>query len=194
MKEVLLYFGSFNPVHHAHLIVAVESLKQTELDELWFVLSPQSPDKKKSSLASNIDRKTMIDLSISSLNKIRSCAIEFELPQPSYTIQTVDALKLKYPNYRFSILMGSDNLKGFYSWKSSEELHAFFTHIYVYPRPGSVIPPEKKDKKVVILDTPQVQISSTQIRNYIKNNKEYSHLLPKSVAEYIKAQALYQNN
>lgn len=184
--KVGLYFGSFNPIHIGHLIIANHMAEHSDLDEIWFVVTPHNPFKKKSSLLDNYHRLEMVYKATANYDKLKPSDIEFRLPQPNYTINTLVHLQEKYPKHEFALIMGEDNLKSFHKWKNYElilEGH----HIYVYPRLSSntVASQFHEHEKIHRIDAPIMQLSSTQIRNGIKEGKNIVPMLPKTVWDYI---------
>ena len=175
-----LFFGSFNPVHVGHMVLANYMLSFTDLDQVWLVVSPHNPLKNKSQLLNQNDRLHLVNLAINDHTKIRSSAIEFNLPQPSYTINTLTHLREKYPNYSFSLIMGQDNLQSFAKWKNYEEILKRY-HIYVYPRPNAVASEFDNHPHVHLTIAPLMEISSTFIRNAIKENKDVRFFMPEKV-------------
>jgi nicotinate-nucleotide adenylyltransferase len=163
MFRVGLYFGSFNPVHHGHLAIADYVLKHAPIDELWFVLSPQNPLKNPDELWSNEKRFEFLKSAIDGKSKMSISTIEWDMPKPSYTINTLKKLSELYPNTEFSIIMGSDNLEKIEQWKSFEEILNTYK-IWVYPRPNIQKNPYFQHSNVTIFDAPLMDISSTQIR------------------------------
>ena len=185
-----LFFGSFNPIHTGHLIIASYMANYTDLQEVWFVVSPQNPLKTKKSLASMYDRLEMVNLAIGETEKLRASDIEFRLPQPSYTIDTLTYLQERYPGKRFVLIMGSDNLQSLAKWKNYE----FILHnypIFVYRRPGHDVVNNFKEGNITILDAPLLQISATHIRNCIKQGKSIRYLVPDKVLEEIQQNRYY---
>ncbi len=187
--KIGLYFGSFNPIHNGHLIIAKYVLNNTELDQVWFVVSPQNPLKKSNSLLNEHHRKHLIDLCHEGEINLKSSDIEFKLPKPSYTIDTLIYLAEKFPRHSFSIIMGSDSFSNIKKWKNHDLLLDNY-EIYIYKRPGY-------DKKAVtsanihFLDAPLLDISSTYIRNLITEKKSIRFLLPDIVTEEIKKHQYY---
>ena len=179
--KIGLYFGSFNPIHIGHLIIANHFQQFTDLDQVWFVISPQNPFKKKSSLANEFDRLDMVEIAIKDYTNLRACDIEFRLPKPSYTIDTLINLEEKYPNDQFCLIMGSDKLEGIHKWKNSELILDKYP-IYVYPRPGYA--QDENLVNVEIVEAPLMEISSTFIRSAIKENKNIKPMLPPAVWEH----------
>ncbi|SOC79182.1 nicotinate-nucleotide adenylyltransferase [Salinimicrobium sediminis] len=192
-KRVGLFFGTFNPVHIGHLILANHLLQYSDLTEIWMVVTPHNPFKKKSSLLNNQYRYDMVWQLCEEYPGIRPSDIEFNLPQPNYTVTTLAHLEDKYPQYDFSLIMGEDNLKSFPKWKNYEvilERH----HIIVYPRhsEGETHPDLLDHPKVSLVDAPRVEISSTFIRKAIKAGKDVRPLLPPMVWKYIDEMNFYR--
>ncbi|WP_149915373.1 nicotinate (nicotinamide) nucleotide adenylyltransferase [Sphingobacterium cavernae] len=189
-KKIGLFFGSFNPIHIGHLIIANYMANFTELDEVWFVVSPQNPFKEKKSLGNMYDRLEMVNLAIEGLEKLRASNIEFNLPQPSYTIDTLVYLQEKYPNNDFVLIMGEDNLAGLLKWKNADIILRDY-HIIVYPRPGYDGGDLKNHPSVTMTDTPVMELSSTFVRKAIKENKNIKFFIPDKVLEFIDKKGLY---
>lgn len=188
-----LYFGSFNPIHIGHLIIANQLVENSDLDQIWFVVTPHNPFKKKSTLLDNFQRLEMVYLATKDYTKLKESNIEFTLPQPNYTINTLTYLQEKYPDYTFSLIMGEDNLKSFHKWKNYEiilENH----NIYVYPRisNGKVDTQFNNHKKIHRIEAPIIEISSTLIRNAIKEGKNVKPLLPENVWQYLDDMNFYK--
>lgn len=190
MKRVGLFFGSFNPVHIGHLIIANYMANFTELEEVWFVVSPQNPFKEKKSLANMYDRLEMVNLALENSDKLRASDIEFHLPQPSYTIDTLIHLSERYPNHEFVLIMGEDNLAGLHKWKNADILLRDYK-IAVYPRPGYDGGKLKKHPSVTVTDTPLMELSSTFIRKAIKERKNIQFFIPEKVLDFIDKKGLY---
>ena len=186
-----MYFGSFNPIHIGHLIIANYVANNTPLDQVWFIISPQNPLKKQMSVLNEHHRKHLIDLAIEGEKNLRTSNVEFNLPKPSYTVETLAYLREKYPNHHFSIIMGSDSLSNIRRWKNYEVLLRDY-EMYVYQRSGF---PVKKlpGSKVFILNAPLLEISSTLIRDLIKQNKSIRFLVPDIVQEEIYSQGYYKD-
>ena len=162
--KVGLYFGSFNPIHHGHLLIASYILQQTQLKQIWFVVSPQNPLKPAASLLNEYHRLYLVQTAIEDENGLKASDIEFKLPRPSYTVDTLAYLSEKYPTHEFSIIMGSDSFQNLPKWKNYHWLLQYFA-IYVYKRSGNEVLPVYADAKAIqILDAPLLPISSTQIR------------------------------
>lgn len=181
--KVGLFFGSFNPIHIGHLIIANIMQDQTDLDEVWFVVSPHSPFKKKSTLLHEFDRLKMVELAIWDHYHFKACDIEFHLPQPSYTIDTFTYIGEKYPHHEFKLVIGGDNLNHFHKWKNSEVLLDLYG-LYVYPRPGEHR--RVNHENIRFVDAPMIDISATFIRNAIRNGHSVKYLLPPAVEDYIR--------
>lgn len=182
--KVGLFFGSFNPVHTGHLIIANHIASNTSLDEVWFVVSPQNPFKEKASLLSQYDRLHLVNLAIENNPKLRASDIEFKLPTPSYTIDTLTFLKDKYKQHTFSLIMGADNLTNLHKWKNADILLRDYP-IYVYSRPDAVKPKVDLKGDIQFLDAPLLSISATFIRTQIKEGKSIKYLVPEKVENYI---------
>lgn len=186
-----LFFGSFNPVHVGHMVLANYMASFTELEQVWFIVSPHNPLKEKSSLLDQNQRLHMVNLAIGDSNQFKSNNIEFGLPQPSYTINTLAHLKEKYPQHRFSLIMGEDNLESFTKWKNYEEILKQH-NLFVYPRPGCNPGDLKNHKKIIMTNAPVIELSSTMIRQSIKNKKDVSFFVPKAVWEYLDEMHFYK--
>lgn len=189
--KIGLYFGSFNPIHIGHLAIANYMLEYSDLDEIWLVVSPQNPLKKKKSLLNEFDRFDMVELALKDDLRIKPTDIEFNLPKPSYTIDTLAYLTEKNPNKDFSLIVGADSLQTFHKWKNYEEILKHY-NIYVYPRPNSNIDELKGHKSVNIINAPLMEISSSFIRKAIKENKDIRYFLPNEVYKYIKKMNFYR--
>jgi nicotinate-nucleotide adenylyltransferase len=181
-----LFFGSFNPIHIGHLVIADVMVDQTDLNEVWFVVSPQNPFKSSNSLLHEFDRLKMVELAVADNFKFRATDVEFNMPKPSYTADTLAYLSDKYPEHEFILIIGEDNLVHFHKWKNHEailENHG----LYVYPRPQvnkSKIKVSHDNIKYV--DSPMLDISATFIRNAIKYEHSFQYLLPQTVSDYIR--------
>ncbi|MBU2940946.1 nicotinate-nucleotide adenylyltransferase [Lacinutrix sp. C3R15] len=191
--KVGLYFGSFNPIHIGHLIIANHLAEHSDLDQIWFVVTPHNPFKKKNTLLDNYQRLEMVYQATKDYIKLKPSDIEFGLPQPNYTINTLAHLQEKYPKNAFSLIMGEDNLKSFHKWKNYElilENH----DIYVYPRisEGKVETQFDNHKRIHHVDAPIIQLSSTFIRKNIKANKNIKPMLPEHVWQYIDEMNFYK--
>ncbi len=189
-SKVGLFFGSFNPVHIGHLIIANYMANYTFLDEVWFVVSPQNPFKDKKSLGNMYDRLEMVNLAIEGADNLRASDIEFSLPQPSYTIDTLTHLSEKYPTKEFLLIMGEDNLMGLTKWKNADILLRDYK-IIVYPRPGYDAGEMKNHPAITMTDTPVMELSSTFLRNAIKEGKSVKFYTPDPVIDFIDKKGLY---
>lgn len=191
MKTGLL-FGSFNPVHVGHLIIANHFATQTDLKEVWLVVTPHNPLKEKKSLLSNNHRLDLVKLGIGDNARLKASDIEFKLEQPNYTIKTLIYLKEKYPTREFVLIMGTDNLSTLHKWYNYEELLKNY-QIYVYPRPDDDGGQFRDHKNVkLVKDVPLMEISSTRIREAIKNKKSVQYLLPDAALQYLKEMHFYE--
>ena len=192
--KIGLYFGTFNPIHVGHLIIANHMVEHSDLDEIWLVVTPQSPFKKKKSLLDNIHRFALVDIAVDNYEKIKSSDIEFKLPLPNYTVHTLAHISDTFPGKEFSLIMGEDNLKSFHKWKNYETILEHY-HIYVYPRisTGSEDTRFDNHQKIHKVNAPIVQISSTMIRNGIREKKNIQPLLSQSVWKYIDEMNFYKN-
>lgn len=185
-----LYFGSFNPVHVGHLIIANHIINNTDLGQLWFVVSPQNPFKNTASLLNEYQRLHLVNIAIEGEAKLRASNVEFKLPKPSYTIDTLTYLKEKYPDYEFAIVMGSDGFQNLNKWKNYETLVKHY-HFYIYKRPGFEIS-DTFGATITIMDAPLLDISSTAIRNMIREKRSIRFLVPDIVKEEIERNAYYR--
>jgi nicotinate-nucleotide adenylyltransferase len=186
-----LFFGSFNPVHIGHMVLANYMVEFTDIDKVWFVVSPHNPLKNKESLLDQNQRLHMVNLAIGDSDLFKSSNIEFGLSQPSYTIHTLAHLKEKYPQHTFSLILGHDNLSSFHKWKNFDEIlnqHKLF----VYPRPNTPRCDLEKHPSVYLTDSPMVEISSTFIRNSISKKKNMAFFVPQAVWIYIDEMSFYK--
>lgn len=186
-----LFFGSFNPVHVGHMIIANYMVTHTEMDKLWMVVSPQNPFKEKKSLANNYDRLHLLQLALDDNPMITASDIEFSLPVPSYTIDTLTYLHEKYPDHEYVLIMGGDNLYSLHKWKNYELLLERY-QIYVYTRPTHEIPDIAEHPNVHLFDAPLLDISSSYIRNEIAKARSIRYLVPDRVYGYLMANTLYK--
>ena len=191
MKETGLFFGSFNPIHVGHMVLANYMLEFTDMEELWFVVSPHNPLKEKSGLLDVRHRIQMVDLAIGENPRMKSSSIETKLPQPSYTVNTLAHLGEKYPNHTFSLIMGSDNLENFHKWKNYEEILRRH-RLYIYPRPGYSGGHLLSHKSVKMTQAPLMEISSTFIREGIRNKHNLEHFLGSRVWDYLTEMNFYK--
>ena len=192
-KKIGLYFGTFNPVHIGHMVIANHLVEFSDLDEVWMVVTPHNPFKKKASLLENHHRYQMVYEATAAYPKIKPSDIEFKLPQPNYTIDTLAYISEKYPDHQFSLIMGEDNLKSFHKWKNYEVILENY-NIYVYPRIS-----EKKISSQLVdhyrihkIEAPIMEVSSTSIRNGIRDKKNVRPLLPEAVWKYVDEMNFYK--
>lgn len=192
--KVGLFFGTFNPIHIGHIIIANYMVEFSDLDEVWFVITPLSPFKQKKTLLPNHHRLAIANIAVENYPKLKTTDIEFKLPEPNYTIVTLVQIEEKFPNHQFCLIMGEDNLNGFHKWKNYEEILKNY-ELYVYPRISDEIIQHQfyKDSKIHRIDAPVLQISSTFIRNAIKNKKDVSTMLPTNVWKYIDEMNFYKS-
>ncbi len=188
--KIGLFFGSFNPIHVGHLIVANVMATTTDLEKVWFVVSPQNPFKPNKSLLHEFDRLDMVDKAISDNYLFKSCDIEFAMPKPSYTYDTLSELKKKYPQHTFKLIIGEDNLSQFPKWKNHQLILQEFG-LYVYPRPNSLSSALLENENVQLITAPLLDISATFIRQAIKNQTSIKYMLPESVELYIQQKKFY---
>lgn len=190
-KKTGLFFGSFNPIHNGHLIIAEQILTNSDLDDIWFVISPQNPLKEKSTLLDNLHRLALVKTAIDDNSGFKACDIEFKMPLPSYTIHTLLHLEEKYPTHKFALIIGSDNLYYFNKWFNYEQILNNF-QLYVYPRPNYLKCEYKNHPSVKWVNAPLIEISSSYIRDLIRNGKSIRYLVPESVANYIQEMHFYK--
>jgi len=198
VKKIGLFFGLFNPIHIGHLILANYILEHSDMQELWFVVSPQNPFKQKKSLLNDHNRLDMVQLAIKNYPKMRASNVEFSLPTPSYTIDTLTYLQEKYPDYSFSIIMGEDNLGSLHKWKNYELLLQNY-QVIVYPRifgedisASPNVTELKNHQNIHKIDAPIIELSATEIRNMIKSGKNVRPMLPQEVFEYLDGSSFYK--
>lgn len=190
--KVGLYFGSYNPIHIGHLVIANFMVEFTGIDQLWFVVSPQNPFKKKLNLLDDYQRLEMVHRAVEGDDRLRASNIEFNLPKPSYTADTLAYLKEQHPGYRFVILMGSDNLENFHKWKNYETIIENYG-IIVYPRPGFDKLKIHLHKNISVAEeAPLMEISSSFIRKAIRDGKDVRHFLPQKTWEYLEEMNFYK--
>lgn len=188
--KVGLYFGSFNPIHIGHLIIANHILNETNLQKIWFVLSPQNPFKHSSTLLNEFDRLHLVQKAVEGDDRLKASDIEFSLPKPSYTSHTLAYLKEKHPTHEFSIIMGSDSFQNLGKWKNADAILAHYP-IMVYERPGFPID-NAVDATIKVMKAPLLEISATHIREAIQQGKSIKYLVPESVEKEILSNRFYK--
>jgi len=193
MKKTGLFFGSFNPIHIGHLIIANHIVEHHDLDEVWFVVTPHNPFKEKRSLLADHHRYRMVLEATEDYPKLKPSKIEWGLPQPNYTVNTLAYLDEKYPEHQFNLIMGEDNLRSFHKWKNYEVILENY-HIYVYPRISDqkIVPELINHPKIHSVKAPIVEISSTFIRKAIPDGKNIRPLLPEKVWKYLDEMNFYR--
>ncbi len=202
-RRIGLYFGSFNPIHIGHLIIASHIANMDHIDEVWFVVSPQNPHKKKKNLLADFHRLAMVRIAIEEDQRLKASDIEFNLPKPSYTVYTLQALKEKHPDHHFTLIMGEDNLRTLHKWRNYEYIIKNYP-IYVYPR-AKTIQEEASDSKedikndiinqanIILTEAPVMKISSSFIRNLIVEKKDVRYLLSEAVYNYLDEMNFYKS-
>ncbi|HEY3403658.1 MAG TPA: nicotinate (nicotinamide) nucleotide adenylyltransferase [Ohtaekwangia sp.] len=190
--KIGLFFGSFNPIHMGHLIIANLVAETTDLKKVWFVVSPQNPFKPSKGLLHEFDRYDMVRAAIYDNYKLEVSDIEFNLPKPSYTIHTLVHLREKHPDKQFRLIIGEDNLEGFTRWKNYERILEDYG-LYVYKRPGVQLSELKEHPNVTFVDAPLLDISATFIRSCIRNKQSVRYLVPDAVEQIIQAKGFYQD-
>ncbi len=187
-----LFFGSFNPIHTGHCILASYMATETDLDQVWLVVSPHNPHKERKTLANDYDRLHLVELALENHSSVKASNIEFGLPKPSYTIDTLTYLEEKYPQHEWVLIMGGDNLISLPKWKNANILMKRYD-IYVYTRPGYIVPTTPEGARVTIFDdAPQMNISATYIRGLIADKKSVRYLVPDAVREHIESAGMYR--
>lgn len=190
-KKIGLFFGSFNPVHVGHMIIANFMVEHSDLEKIWMVVSPHNPHKEKKSLAKDHDRLHLVDIAIGDNTGIQASDIEFNLPKPSYTIDTLTYLKEKYPHHEFCLIMGGDNLGTFHKWKNYEKILENH-NIFVYKRPGYELGDLQEHESVTILEAPLLSISASYIRKQINEGNSIQYLVPDVVWKYLAGSSMYR--
>jgi nicotinate-nucleotide adenylyltransferase len=190
--KIGLFFGSFNPVHCGHMIIAGYFSEYTDLDQVWLVVSPHNPLKLKSTLLQDYHRMSLVKIAIGDYRKIKASDIEFKLSRPSYTINTLAHLFEKHPEHTFVLLLGSDNLETFPKWKNYEQILEQ-VELYVYPRKEIAGSELLKHPKVKLYSAPLMEISSSFIREAIKSKKDVRYMMPEKVWEYIDEMNFYKS-
>lgn len=190
-KKIGLFFGSFNPIHTGHMIIANIMVETTDLDKVWFVVSPQNPFKPSKGLLHEFDRYDMVRAAVYENYKLEVSDIEFQLAKPSYTIHTLVHLTEKHPDKQFKVIIGEDNLEKFTHWKNYERILDDYG-LYVYPRPRAVSSEVKNHLNVVMVEAPMIDISATFIRECIRKNQSVRYLVPDPVEAIIRSKKFYQ--
>lgn len=190
-QKIGLFFGSFNPIHIGHLVIANIMAENTDLDKVWFVISPQNPLKPSKGMLHEFDRYDMVKAAIADHYKLEASDVEFHMPKPSFTIHTLTYLSEKHPNKKFVLILGEDNLESFTKWKNYERILEQY-ELYVYPRPNVTNSDLKRHPHVKMIDAPLLDISATYIRSCIKNNKSIRYLVPEAVERLIQLKHYYR--
>ena len=196
MKNTGLFFGTFNPIHIGHLVIANYMVEFSGLDEVWLVVTPHNPFKEKKSLLADHHRYRMVEIALEDYPRLKASNIEFDLPQPNYTVNTLAHLLEKYPDHQFNLIMGEDNLGSFHKWKNPEAILEF-GEVYVYPRIYEGERPQTqfdKHPKIHKTNAPIIEISSTFIRKAIKQKKDIRPLLPCNVWQYLDEMNFYRKS
>jgi nicotinate-nucleotide adenylyltransferase len=188
--KIGLFFGSFNPIHLGHLIIGNTMATHTDIKEVWYIVSPENPFKKNKSLLHEFDRLKMVEKSIADNPKLKVSDVEFNLPRPSYTIDTLSVLADKYPQHEFVLIMGEDNLVQFENWKNHDKILHFY-QLYVYSRPNTTEHNFKNHTSVKFIEAPLLDISATYIRKCIKSGKSIKYMVPEVVEQYIDLMGFY---
>ncbi|MCG9881331.1 MAG: nicotinate-nucleotide adenylyltransferase [Bacteroidia bacterium] len=194
MAKIGLFFGSFNPVHTGHLIIANYMVDYTPLDEVWFVVSPQNPFKSQDKLLPEEKRLELLNLAIAGDDRFKSCDIEFDLPRPSYTAFTLEEISSKFPIHEFTLIIGGDNLQNFHLWKDYENILDKYA-VFVYARAGIVEQNSVVNHShVKLFEVPLLNISSTYIRQSLQAGKSIRYLVPELVRQEIEQNRLYKSS
>lgn len=189
-QKIGLFFGSFNPIHMGHLIIANLMAETTDLKKVWFVVSPQNPFKPSKGLLHEFDRYDLVRAAIYDNSKLEVSDVEFHLPKPSYTIHTLVHLQEKHPEKEFKVIIGEDNLVTFAKWKNYREILGQYG-LYVYPRPNAQLSELKEHPNVTMVEAPRLDISATFIRNCIRKKQSVRYLVPDAVEALIRAKGFY---
>lgn len=189
--KVGLFFGSFNPIHIGHLIIASVAHQYAEMDEIWFVISPQNPFKKNKNLLHEFDRYDLVQAAIADDYHFRVSDVEFHMPRPSYTVDTLTVLAEKHPNHQFTLIIGEDNLAAFTKWKNHEIILEHYG-LVVYPRPNAKKSDLGKHANVKVIDAPKMDISATLIRKMVREEKSIKYLVPAGVEALIRSKRLFE--
>jgi nicotinate-nucleotide adenylyltransferase len=188
--KIGLYFGSFNPIHTGHLIIVSHILNESDLQKIWFIISPQNPFKNSNNLLNEFNRFHLVQIAIENDFRLKASDIEFNLPKPSYTVHTLAYLKEKFPTHDFSIIMGSDSFQNLSKWKNAETIITNYK-IIIYKRPGFEVE-NNLNANIQIMNAPLLEISATHIRELIKAKKSIKYLVPPSVEEEIAASSYFK--
>jgi nicotinate-nucleotide adenylyltransferase len=188
--KIGLFFGSFNPIHYGHLIIAQAVLNQTDVDQIWFVISPHNPQKSSKTLLHEFDRMDLVDRAIADNYQFKSSDIEFQLAKPSYTIHTLTHLSERFPTHTFKLILGGDNLEQFKSWKNYDQILDYYG-LYVYPRGEKESSDLWQHPQVTCIEAPLLQISATYIRQCIQQGKSIKYLVPDTVEALIQSKKFY---
>lgn len=191
MRKIGLFFGSFNPIHNGHLMLANYIAEYGDIDEVWFVVSPQNPFKDKKTLLDDRHRLRMVELAVDGDERFQVCDIEFYMPKPSYTIDTLAKLYERYPNYDFHLICGMDNIERFTKWKNYEVILEYY-HLLVYPRKGFSGNELENHPSVKVIDAPEIEVSSTFIRKAISEGHDVRYFVPEKVYKYIDEMGFYK--
>jgi len=191
VKKVGLFFGSFNPIHAGHMIIAGYMLNFTDLDDVWMVISPQNPLKEKKSLLADHHRYAMVQIAVEDHPRLRACSIEFKMPRPSYTIDTLVRLEEKHPDHQFVLIAGTDIFPTFHKWKNYEVLLEHYK-LYIYRRPGYEAGSYAENPHVIIFNAPLMEISSSFIRQAILEGRDVRYFVPDKVYDYIREMHFYE--
>lgn len=191
MKKTGLFFGSFNPIHMGHLMIASWMVEFTDISQVWFIISPQNPLKEKSSLLPDVNRLYMVNLAVEEDSRFKASNIEFHLPRPSYTIDTMTYISEQYPDREFILIAGSDTLPTLHKWKNYEQLLNLYK-FYIYPRPETPKSPFDDHPHVQFVKAPLVEISSSFIRESIRQGKNMNYFLPEKVGKYLEEMKFYR--
>lgn len=189
--KVGLYFGSFNPIHIGHLIIANHVVEHTDVDQVWLVVSPQNPLKPAASLLNEYQRLHLVQLAIENNERLKASDVEFKLPKPSYTIDTLIYLEEKYPNHRFSLILGGDSYSNIGKWKNADVLQKNYPLI-IYQRPGFELSKATVLDNITLLNAPLLDISATSIRQSIKEKKSIQYLVSDAVRNEIEKNGYYR--
>jgi nicotinate-nucleotide adenylyltransferase len=190
-QKIGLFFGSFNPIHIGHMIIANIMAENADLNKVWFVVSPQNPFKPAKGLLHEFDRYDMVKAAIADNYKLEVTDVEFHLPKPSYTIHTMAHLTEKFPQKEFRVIIGEDNLENFKKWKNYQQILDEYG-LYVYPRPRVTESDLKRHQHVKMIEAPLLDISATYIRECIRNNKSIRYLVPEPVEQLIRLKHYYR--